>query len=201
MPTPNLHGRATEIVARRGSGSVAPLMPAPAASAVVGGLPPVLLGPRFPCRLYEMLDFAERAGLGHVVSWLPHSRGFKIHDRDQFMSEVAPHFFKATKLRSIHRQLCLWGFRRRVAATADRQSLKLVPALLFLTCLGLYLLTCGAVAQGRLRRRGGLLVPQALPTGPTGGHIQDNLHKDQAWGPRGRDGDCSDRNYLLLAVL
>jgi len=66
----------------------------------------------FPAKLYEMLDYAEDAGLSDAVSWLPHGRAFKIHNQEKFMSDVANRFFKATKLRSVHRQLNLWGFKR-----------------------------------------------------------------------------------------
>jgi len=85
--------------------------PPPAPSAAVA-VAPAKLEARFPYRLYEMLDYAESAGMSDVVSWLPHHRAFKIHDRDRFISHVASHFFKATKLRSIHRQLSMWGFTR-----------------------------------------------------------------------------------------
>jgi hypothetical protein len=68
-----------------------------------------------------MLKFAESKGLEHVVSWLSHGRSFKIHDNDKFMSEVAHHFFKASKIRSVHRQLNLWGFKR-VPTGEDRDS-------------------------------------------------------------------------------
>lgn len=67
---------------------------------------------RFPYKLYQMLEFVEHEGLSEVVSWLPHHRAFKIHHRERFMSHVAHRFFKATKLRSIHYQLSVWGFTR-----------------------------------------------------------------------------------------
>lgn len=66
----------------------------------------------FPSKLYQMLEFAEHTGLDYIVSWLPHGRAFKIHNKEEFMIHVAAHFFKATKLRSVHRQLNLWGFKR-----------------------------------------------------------------------------------------
>ena len=72
---------------------------------------------RFPSKLYKMLEYAEIMGLTDVVSWLPHGRAFKIFEADAFMSHVANHFFRATKLRSIHRQLNLWGFKRWVRMT------------------------------------------------------------------------------------
>mmetsp|Transcript_3574 Transcript_3574/g.6534 ORF Transcript_3574/g.6534 Transcript_3574/m.6534 type:complete len:259 (+) Transcript_3574:96-872(+) len=66
----------------------------------------------FPSKLYEMLEYVEQMGLCDVISWLPHGRAFKIHNKDIFMSHVAKRFFKATKLRSIHRQMNLWGYKR-----------------------------------------------------------------------------------------
>mmetsp|Transcript_28957 Transcript_28957/g.53464 ORF Transcript_28957/g.53464 Transcript_28957/m.53464 type:complete len:261 (+) Transcript_28957:96-878(+) len=66
----------------------------------------------FPSKLYEMLEYVEQMGLCDVISWLPHGRAFKIHNKDMFMSHVAKRFFKATKLRSIHRQMNLWGYKR-----------------------------------------------------------------------------------------
>ena len=67
---------------------------------------------QFSMKLHVMLECAEQAGLSHVVTWLPSGRAFKIFKPDIFMSHVARHFFKATKLTSIHRQLHIWGFKR-----------------------------------------------------------------------------------------
>ncbi len=66
----------------------------------------------FPEKLHRMLEYADEEGLCDVVSWLLDGRAFKIHDADAFMSRVAGHFFRATKLRSVHRQFLLWGFTR-----------------------------------------------------------------------------------------
>ena len=71
---------------------------------------------RFPYKLYDMLERVEQQGLSDVVSWLPHNRAFKIHDRDRFMTHVSKYYFEATKLRSIQRQLGVWGFSRWVFA-------------------------------------------------------------------------------------
>jgi len=46
-----------------------------------------------------------------------------IHNKDRFMRDVANHFFGATKLRSVHRQLSVWGFKRiRSGDDADAWS-------------------------------------------------------------------------------
>ena len=66
----------------------------------------------FPAKLYELLQYVEDEGMTHIVSWLPSGLAFKIHNAPKFMSDVAVHFFKATKFRSVQRQLNLWGFKR-----------------------------------------------------------------------------------------
>ena len=44
--------------------------------------------------------------------WLHHGRAFIVTDIKAFVGEVMPRFFKATQIRSFHRQLHLWGFHR-----------------------------------------------------------------------------------------
>ena len=66
----------------------------------------------FPSKLHKMLEDADALGCSAAVSWMPHGRAFIIKNGDRFLSEVAPQFFKATKLRSFERQCHLWGFRR-----------------------------------------------------------------------------------------
>ena len=66
----------------------------------------------FPELLYTILELAAiPQGLGNynnAITWLSHGRAFKILDRNEF-EQVIPMFFKATKIRSFHRQLNLWG--------------------------------------------------------------------------------------------
>jgi hypothetical protein len=75
----------------------------------------------FPAKLYEMLQYVDENGLSDCVSWLSHGQSFKIHNNKKFMSDVAHLFFRATKLRSVHRQLNLWGFKR-IATGKERDS-------------------------------------------------------------------------------
>ena len=96
----------------------------PTAVSSFANAPPSPLSPRkhkprpvedlFPAKLYHMLDEVETMGLSAAVSWQPHGRAFMIHNRQLFMAEVVPIFFKATKFRSFQRQLHLWGFHRLV---------------------------------------------------------------------------------------
>ena len=44
----------------------------------------------FPCMLFRMLLEAETNGLQHVVSWQPHGRAFKVHDRSLFVKQLLP---------------------------------------------------------------------------------------------------------------
>ena len=63
----------------------------------------------FPFKLYDVLEAAEYS---QAISWLPNGRSFTLYDDDMFVETVLPKFSKATKLRSFHRQLNLWGFNR-----------------------------------------------------------------------------------------
>lgn len=66
----------------------------------------------FPAKLYEMLEYVQRMDLCKAVTWLPHGRAFLVGDKEVFMAELVPRFFKSTKIRSFYRQLHLWGFNR-----------------------------------------------------------------------------------------
>lgn len=46
-----------------------------------------------------------------IVSWLPSGKSFAIMDKEKFIREVLPRFFKETKFESFHRRLKRWGFR------------------------------------------------------------------------------------------
>lgn len=101
--------------------------------------------PKFPFRLYEMLDDAEEQGFDHIVSWImvPSKNNknnsksskntktqtrtaedtyFKVHDRTKFTEELLPKYFpKQTKYRSFLRQLNLYSFNH----IKDRKCLTL----------------------------------------------------------------------------
>jgi hypothetical protein len=63
----------------------------------------------FPHRLYNMLESVGLAGCSHVISFQPHGRSFKIHDRKLFGDNVLPHYFKhQTKIASFLRQLNIY---------------------------------------------------------------------------------------------
>ena len=48
-----------------------------------------------------------------IISWLPHGRGFLIHNKKKFASEVLPLYFaKDLQYASFSRRLTRWGFRR-----------------------------------------------------------------------------------------
>ena len=46
-----------------------------------------------------------------IVSWLPSGKSFAIFNKEWFIKEVLPKYFKDTKFESFHRRLKRWGFR------------------------------------------------------------------------------------------
>lgn len=78
--------------------------------------------PQFPKVLHSMLSCADRDGYSHIVSWLPHGRSFVVRDRERFVQDVMPRFFKQTKFASFQRQLNLYGFRRIEKKGPDHKS-------------------------------------------------------------------------------
>ena len=52
----------------------------------------------FPSRLHHFLDVVDEYHLSHIASWLPHGRGFRIHDPKAFVTITAPRFVVAVVL-------------------------------------------------------------------------------------------------------
>ena len=68
----------------------------------------------FPYNLYNMLEYASSdVQYSPMISWSSSGKSFAIHNREEFVSHVAPIFFpKQSKYRSFTRQLNLYGFSR-----------------------------------------------------------------------------------------
>ena len=66
----------------------------------------------FPVLLHAMLTKAEVDGYSNVCSWESHGRAFSVHDRERFVREVLPLYFRQTHFASFQRQLNLYGFDR-----------------------------------------------------------------------------------------
>ena len=67
----------------------------------------------FPQRVHRMLQYAERHGKSHIVSWIPpFGRAFKVHRPNDFIEEVASVYFNLTQYQSFQRQLLNYGFLR-----------------------------------------------------------------------------------------
>jgi hypothetical protein len=49
--------------------------------------------------------------LQQIVSWMPHGRAWKIHNRELLMTEVVPKYFTMKKYESFQRQINGWGFK------------------------------------------------------------------------------------------
>mmetsp|Transcript_3116 Transcript_3116/g.4793 ORF Transcript_3116/g.4793 Transcript_3116/m.4793 type:complete len:400 (+) Transcript_3116:33-1232(+) len=63
----------------------------------------------FPARLYAML--AEEK-YSHIISWMPHGRAFKVHNKKLLLEEALPKYTGQSKFSSFTRQLSGWGFKR-----------------------------------------------------------------------------------------
>jgi hypothetical protein len=59
-----------------------------------------------------MLAVVKQEGKESIVSWQPHGRAFRVHNRELFSAMIMPRFFKQTKYKSFQRQLHLWDFKR-----------------------------------------------------------------------------------------
>ena len=64
----------------------------------------------FPCKLHDMIDYAERHNLDDVISWTPNGLSFVVHNPNRLVNELLPLFFGLTKYRSFRRQLNIWSF-------------------------------------------------------------------------------------------
>lgn len=63
----------------------------------------------FPEILYEIISDPKNS---NVISWLQHGRGFVIHDKNKFASQILPHHFDGAKFTSFTRRLKRWNFER-----------------------------------------------------------------------------------------
>ena len=59
----------------------------------------------FPLKLYKMLDEAEKHGYADIIRFTPDGRSFKVCNRQRFVMEVMPKWFKMKQFSSFHRQV------------------------------------------------------------------------------------------------
>jgi hypothetical protein len=69
---------------------------------------------KFPTRLHDMLDDAEKCGFEDVVSWLPDGKQFCIHTPSKMIPLLAK-YFTQSKFKSFLRQLQLYDFHRHIS--------------------------------------------------------------------------------------
>jgi HSF-type DNA-binding len=75
----------------------------------------------FPSKLHFMLEQAQARGFAAIVSWQPHGRSFKIHNKTRFAQEILPHYFaRQTIFTSFIRQLSSYNILRLVSAGPDQ---------------------------------------------------------------------------------
>lgn len=67
---------------------------------------------KFPLKLHDMLTELERQGRTDIASFLPHGRGFVIHNSREFTRHVMSKYFRMSHFSSFQRQLNLYDFQR-----------------------------------------------------------------------------------------
>jgi len=70
---------------------------------------PMPTSKNFPETLFDVICHQE---YGHIIAWLPHGRGFMIHDKDRFAEMILPRHFEGAKFTSFTRRLKRWSFKR-----------------------------------------------------------------------------------------
>ncbi|GKY90957.1 hypothetical protein MPSEU_000068500 [Mayamaea pseudoterrestris] len=68
--------------------------------------------PKFPVKLHMALSDAARDGNENVVTWTDDGKYFQVLDRERFVSEIIPYYFRMTNMASFRRQLVNYGFER-----------------------------------------------------------------------------------------
>lgn len=79
-------------------------------------------GTHFPTLLHLVLTRAEKDGYSHICAWQSHGRCFSVFNRDLFVSEVMPNYFRQSQYASFQRQLNLYGFQRLSQKSLDHGS-------------------------------------------------------------------------------
>jgi HSF-type DNA-binding len=65
----------------------------------------------FPEKLHRLLIETEAEGRGHIASFMPSGKSFRINDRKAFLEDIAPMYFRIMKFSSFKRQLYLYDFQ------------------------------------------------------------------------------------------
>lgn len=65
--------------------------------------------PPFVAKLHSILS---NSAFDDIVSWLPHGRAWRVHQRRAFEEQVIPLYFRHGKYSSFMRQVNGWGFQR-----------------------------------------------------------------------------------------
>merc|ERR1712226_1584372 len=65
----------------------------------------------FPFILHEILTQIEYYNLEEILSWQPHGRAFRIHNKDEFSNYVLKCWFRQSSFASFQRQLNIYRFR------------------------------------------------------------------------------------------
>lgn len=64
---------------------------------------------RFPMKLHQILNDAEKMGFTSTIAWMDDGESFTIVDKDHLENEIMPRYFMSGKFKSFQRSLNLWG--------------------------------------------------------------------------------------------
>ena len=68
----------------------------------------------FPERLFRLL-LEQEGKSDDIVAFTPSGKGFWIHDRERFVDEIVPKYFRQSKWPSFLRQMNIYGFHRETS--------------------------------------------------------------------------------------
>ena len=67
---------------------------------------------RFPEKLFDLIECAEKDGMENVISFDEKGEYFRVHDSKRFLREWVPRYFRIQRMSSFKRQLSMYDFRR-----------------------------------------------------------------------------------------
>lgn len=66
--------------------------------------------PGLPQTMHILLEEAEAAGQGDIISWEANGTAFRIKKKDDFIQKLMPRYFDTASFKSFQRSINLWGF-------------------------------------------------------------------------------------------
>jgi hypothetical protein len=68
----------------------------------------------------DLREILNEVGNQRIISWLPHGKAFKIHNRTEFIEKILPQYYKSTKFSYFADIIRCWGFVRLKQSKRDK---------------------------------------------------------------------------------